>query len=56
MKARASVIALGLALVAMILVGRTLDWRAVVVAWSQVVWPWVALTAVSIDRSCTGCM
>jgi len=45
MRARASLIALTLAIVAMILVGRTLDWHAVVLAWSQLVWPWVALAA-----------
>ena len=45
MKKRASLIALVIALGAMALVFRQLDWHAVVTAWAHVAWPWVLVTA-----------
>lgn len=45
MKTRASLIALLIAIAAMALVARQLDWHEVVAAWAHVAWPWVVLTA-----------
>jgi hypothetical protein len=45
-KARAGLIALAIAITALALVARQLDWRAVLAVWAEVAWPWVLLTAV----------
>jgi len=45
-KTRASLVALAIAVAAMVLVARQLDWLAVAAAWARVSWPWVLLTAV----------
>jgi uncharacterized protein (TIRG00374 family) len=45
MKARASLIALVLAVGALVVVGYQLDWRAVFSAWERVAWPWVIVAA-----------
>jgi len=46
MKARASLIALAIALAVMGVVLSRLDWLAVVETWARVIWPWVLATAI----------
>jgi hypothetical protein len=46
MKARASLIALVIALTVMAMILYRLDWQAVVATWARVIWPWVVATAI----------
>ena len=45
MKMRASLISLAVAIVALVLVARQLDWRGVAEAWSHMLWPWLVVAA-----------
>ena len=45
MKARASIIALAIALIVMAVILYRLDWQAVIATWARVIWPWVVATA-----------
>lgn len=45
MKARASLLALVIALTVMAVILSRLDWQAVVATWARVIWPWVVATA-----------